>query len=238
MVCIQKLHRQVERVIAHQALGSVGGFKRGAQRAPLLIRLGTFNAQSCFFPPAHRLLSLLLLLLLPVAVQEWPKPKAAIQIRFHLNQLGESERERGREGLSISLLPNPEILTKKKGGVSGVRETQRNPEEFPRIFPPVYIFPNTPRHIKHLKVGGEAAGTVVKDGRAASVDALPRGRHGRTPRPGAAYAGWHGGDGRGGKKARHRRHTTANNDHHRPKLRRSAGEVRLPKEKKTKHLRY
>lgn len=75
----------------------------------------------------------------------------------------------------------------------------------------------------------EAAGTVVKDGRAASADALPRGRHGRTPRPGAAYAGWHGRDGRRGKKAGHRRHITANNDHHRPKLRRSTGEVRLHK---------
>lgn len=70
---------------------------------------------------------------------------------------------------------------------------------------------------------------MVEDGRAASVDALPRGRHGRTPRPGAAYAGWHGGDGRRGKKAGHRRHITANNDHHRPKLRRSAGEVRSNK---------
>lgn len=68
---------------------------------------------------------------------------------------------------------------------------------------------------------------MVKDGRAASVDALPRGRHGRTPRPGAAYAGWHGGDGRRGKEAGHRRHITTNNDHHRPKLRRSTGEVRL-----------
>lgn len=111
------------------------------------------------------------------------------------------------------------------------RETQRNPEEFPRIFPPpprppVYIF-SPLLDIKHLKVGGEAAGTVVKDGRATAVDALPRGRHGRTPRPGAAYAGWHGGDGRRGKEAGHRRHTTANNDHHRPKLRRSTGEVRL-----------
>ena len=67
---------------------------------------------------------------------------------------------------------------------------------------------------------------MVKDGRAAAVDALARSRHGRTPRPGAAYAGWHGGDGRRGKEAGHRRHITANNDHHRPKLRRSTGEVR------------
>lgn len=77
------------------------------------------------------------------------------------------------------------------------------------------------------KVGDEAAGSVVEDGRTAEVDALPRGRHGRTPRPGAAYAGWHGGDGRRGKKAGHRRHFTANNDYHRPKLGRSTGEVRL-----------
>lgn len=76
-----------------------------------------------------------------------------------------------------------------------------------------------------LKVAGEAAETAVKDGRAASVDALPRGRHGRTPRPCAAYAGWHGGDGRRGEEAGHRRHTTANHDHHRPKLGRGTSEV-------------
>lgn len=114
------------RVLAHQALEYIGGFVKGAQRAPLLIRLGTFNVQSRFFFPT-------------VAVQEWPKPKAAIQIRFHLNQLG----ERPREGLSGSLLPNPENLTKEKGGVSGLRETQRNPEEFLRIFSLVPLPPPT-----------------------------------------------------------------------------------------------
>lgn len=54
---------------------------RGAPRVPLLIRLGAFDA--------HRRFLLLLL-----AVQEWPESKAAIQIRFHLNQLEEPERER------------------------------------------------------------------------------------------------------------------------------------------------
>ena len=110
----------------------------------------------------------------------------------------------------------------------------RKPEEFPRIFsrllsppPPLHPLPppNPSSWYQNWKVDGEAAGTVVKDGRAAAADALPRGRHGRTPRPGAAYAGWHGGDGRGGKEAGHRRHITANHDHHRPKLRRGAGEV-------------
>lgn len=70
---------------------------------------------------------------------------------------------------------------------------------------------------------------MVRDGRAAPVDALPRrGGHGRTPRPGAAHAGWHGGHGRGREEAGHRRHLTANHDHHRPKLRRSPGEVSAP----------
>uniref|UniRef100_A0AAV2JPL9 Uncharacterized protein n=1 Tax=Knipowitschia caucasica TaxID=637954 RepID=A0AAV2JPL9_KNICA len=43
-----------------------------------------------------------------VAAQEWPKPKAAIQIRFHLNQLEERPR------VFPSLLPNLEKLTKEK----------------------------------------------------------------------------------------------------------------------------
>lgn len=164
-----------------------------------------------------------------VAVQEWPKPKAAIQIRFHLNQLGERPRESEREGLSVSLLPNPEKLTKEKGGVGWERDTEESRGISEDIFSSFFFAPLPPLDIKILKVGVEAAGTVVKDGRAASADALPRGRHGRTPRPGAAYAGWHGRDGRRGKKAGHRRHITANNDHHRPKLRRSTGEVRLHK---------
>lgn len=203
--------------MAHQALEYIGGFIRGAQRSPLLITLGAFNVQSCFFSFPT------------VAVQEWPKPKAAIQIRFHLNQLGERPRESEREGLSVSLLPNPEKLTKEKGGVGWERDTEESRGISEDIFSSFFFSPLPPFDIKILKVGVEAAGTVVKDGRAASADALPRGRHGRTPRPGAAYAGWHGRDGRRGKKAGHRRHITANNDHHRPKLRRSTGEVRLHK---------
>lgn len=60
---------------------SGGVFMRGAPRVPLLIRLGAFDAHCRF-------------LLLLLAVQEWPESKAAIQIRFHLNQLEEKERER------------------------------------------------------------------------------------------------------------------------------------------------
>ncbi|MEQ2220786.1 hypothetical protein ILYODFUR_009080, partial [Ilyodon furcidens] len=91
-----------------------------------------------------------------VAVQEWPQPKAAIQIRFHLNQLGErpterereigeEKREEKREGLSVSLLPNPEKLTKEKRRSVWAQIDARNLEEFPEdifsSFPP-------PLHIK------------------------------------------------------------------------------------------
>lgn len=207
----------LQRVLAHQAVDYIGGFMRGAQRAPLLIRLGAFNVQSCFFSSFPT-----------VAVQEWPKPKAAIQIRFHLNQLGERPRERKqREGLCQS--PSSQIqksLPRKKEECRGWERRRGIQRNFRGYFFSSLSLP--PLDIKILeKVGGEAAETVVKDGRAASVDALPRGRHGRTPRPGAAYAGWHGGYGRRGKKAGHRRHITANNDHHRPKLRRSTGQVRI-----------
>ena len=66
-------------------------------------------------------------------MQEWPKPKAAIQIRFHLKPAGR-DTERGsrereseqREGLSVSLLPNPENLTKeKRRSVGAERERER-----------------------------------------------------------------------------------------------------------------
>lgn len=110
-----------------------GNFMRGAPRVPLLIRLGAFDAHCRF-------------LLLLLAVQEWPESKAAIQIRFHLNQLEEQERdrergnakiERERERETVCQPPSSQIqkiLPRKKGGVSGLREAQRNPEEFPRIF--------------------------------------------------------------------------------------------------------
>lgn len=200
---------------------------RGAPRVPLLIRLGAFDA-FCRF------------LLLVLAVQEWPESKAAIQIRFHLNQLEEQEKERERErrnregeesererdGSSTSLLPNPENLTKKKRRSVGVERGAEESRGISEDIFPLLLHISLPSSSRsRLKVAGEAAETAVKDGRAASVDALPRGRHGRTPRPGAAYAGWHGGDGRGGEEAGHRRHTTANHDHHRPKLGRSTGEV-------------
>lgn len=78
-----------------------------------------------------------------VAVQEWPKPKAAIQIRFHLNQLGERPRESAREGLSVSLLPNPEKLTKEKGGVGWERDTEESRGISEDIFSS-FFFPPSP----------------------------------------------------------------------------------------------
>lgn len=111
------------------------------------------------------------------------------------------------------------------GGVSVVRDA----EESKGISKDISSVAVRKEKKKYSSVGSEAAETVVKDGRSASVDALPWSRHGRTPRPGAAYAGWHWRDGRGGKKAGHRRHITANNDHHRPKPGRSSGQVTLQK---------
>uniref|UniRef100_G3PJE8 Pre-B-cell leukemia transcription factor 1 n=1 Tax=Gasterosteus aculeatus aculeatus TaxID=481459 RepID=G3PJE8_GASAC len=155
--------------------------------------------------------------------------KAAIPIRFHLKAAvrdtggGErgGERERERERLSISLLPNPEKLAKEKEGVSALTETRRN-------FRGYFSSSSSSSSLIYSEIekleAKQPAGTAVDDGRAAAVDALPRGGHGRTPRPGAAYAGRHGGDGRRGTEAGHRRHITANHDHHRPKLRRSTGE--------------
>lgn len=135
------------------------------------------------------------------------------------------ERERERERGFVNLPPpkSRKSYQEKRRSIGGERDAEESKgisEDifFPLLLPPPSHPPTPSLDINILKVGGKAAWTVVKDGRAASVDALPRGRHGRTPRPGAAYAGWHGGDGRGGKKAGHRRHTTANNDHHRPKL--------------------
>lgn len=200
---------------------SGGLFMRGAPRVPLLIRLGAFDAHCRF-------------LLLLLAVQEWPESKAAIQIRFHLNQLEEKEREREgtqnreRERRFVNLPPpkSRKSYQEKRRSVGVERGAEESRGISEDIFFSLLLHISLPSSSRsRLKVAGEAAETAVKDGRAASLDALPRGRHGRTPRPGAAYAGWHGGDGRRGKKAGHRRHTTANHDHHRPKLGRGTGEV-------------
>ncbi|KAK5620900.1 hypothetical protein CRENBAI_017098 [Crenichthys baileyi] len=78
--------------------------------------------------------------LIMIPVQEWPQPKAAIQIRFHLNQLRERppgrEREIGEEKRReekrreekrrerVCHSPSSQIqksLPRKKGGVSGLR---------------------------------------------------------------------------------------------------------------------
>lgn len=115
-------------------------------------------------------------------------------------------------------------------------------EESKGISKGIFSFP--PRCLKKKKKsvfgtwgggGGGGGGRGVEDGRTGSpVDArLPRGRHGRTPRHGAAHAaGRLGGRGRGGRRRRreeagHRRHTPADHDHHRPEPGRSAGKVSL-----------
>lgn len=147
----------------------------------------------------------------------------------------ETEERESRERVCVSLPPpkSRKAYQGKRRSVGAERERRRGIQ---RNFRGYFLFPFPLLLLLILKfwkkLEARQRGTVVKDGRAASVDALPRGRHGRTPRPGAAYAGWHGGYGRRGKKAGHRRHITANNDHHRPKLRRSTGQVRI-RQKKT-----
>lgn len=101
---IQAPKRVTATCLARQDFEDVGNFIRRALRAPLLITLGPFNVESEFFS-------------LYSSGAGVAKAKSSYSDQISPKPAG---RENGREGLLVSLLPDPEKLTKEKGECGAV----------------------------------------------------------------------------------------------------------------------
>lgn len=138
-----------------------------------------------------------------------PVKASAVQIRFQIElRPAESVTSREREG-RVSVLP---------AQTRSVRRELENPsvkEHGVRLKHSIFllcIFAGFQQQERQRQLEAR------RDGRAAEVDALSHGgRHGRAPRPAAAYAGRQRRNGRRREETGHWRHFTANYDHHRSK---------------------
>lgn len=147
---------------------------------------------------------------------------------FSSDQLGERQPESRRT--RISAFPSdPPLRAPEKAPARRHRVRSANTKAPPGFFSPLLffllcIFAGFQQRERNRELNRERR----RDGRAAEVDALSHGgRHGRAPRPAAAYAGRHRRNGRRRKKTGHWRHFTANYDHHGSKSGRSPSQVKI-----------